>query len=92
MVNADGRSWAASRIYSQKETAIAECSYYCRVQVFDCGSRNSRTFNFVVITKSYSAGKITMTVLCVDEVLAEFLRIGASRFASVSSARWSSTK
>lgn len=60
---------------------MVEENRYCKVFVllpcafFDCGSRNSRAFNFVVITKSYGAGKITMTVLCVDEVLGEF-RIG----------------
>src|SRR5580692_7948224 len=45
-----------------------------------------------VITKSYSAGKIRLTVLCVDEVLGEFLRIGLSCSASASSTRLSSTK
>jgi hypothetical protein len=45
----------------------------------------------VVITKSYSAGKSTSTVLCIDEVFGEFLRIGVSS-ASASSTRLSSTK
>jgi hypothetical protein len=54
----------------KKETAVAVCNFS------DCGSRNSRAFNFVVITKSYSAGKTTVPVLCIDEVLGEFLRMG----------------
>jgi hypothetical protein len=54
----------------KEETAIAVCKFS------DCGSRNSRAFNFVVITKSYSAGKTTLLVLCIDEVLGEFLRMG----------------
>jgi hypothetical protein len=64
---------AANRIYSQKEGAIAE--RYCSVELFDCDPGNSRTFNFAVIRRSYSAGKGTLTVVRIGEMPGESLRI-----------------
>jgi hypothetical protein len=92
VVDANSRPWVAVGLTRKKKALLQSVHIIAVCNFFDCGSRNSRAFNFAVITKSYSAGNSRLPVLCIDEILGEFLRIRVGCSANDLRARLSPTK